>query len=73
MVLINVIQILIEASVSKKWRARSDAAYCGVCLVLHCLPMSHKRTLGLNGLNLHCKYRIAQIIYLMFIRRGNQI
>ena len=54
MVLYISIRILIDYSVSKQWRPRSDAASCGVYLVLHCFLMSHKMDagLGLNGLTL---------------------
>ena len=37
------IQILIEHSVSKQWRHRSDTAVCVSDLTLKCLPMSHKK------------------------------
>ena len=44
------IQISMEHSISKQWRPWSDATERGVWSGSHCLPMSHKRTLGLYGL-----------------------
>ena len=35
--------ILKENPVSKQWRTLSDAAFAASDLVLHCLPMSHKK------------------------------
>ena len=37
------IQILIEHSVSKQWRSRSDTISVAYDLGLHCLPMPHKK------------------------------
>ena len=43
MVFFIFIQILIEHSVSKQWRPRSDADSAAPDLGLHCLPMSYKK------------------------------